>query len=197
MQGVFEFCRDLPIRPKRPERLFFALFPDAGTSIRVGRFSQRFIRENHLGGTRLETERLHVSLHHVGDFKRLRTKFIFAARRAGKAVSMYPFEMSFRFIRSFEGAPSLKGRPRRRKLVLLGEGDAVSELHKILGTAMGKNGLRTAEHFTPHMTLSYGSKPIPEQAIEPIRFVVKEFMLVHSKLWLTQYDIIDCWPLDG
>ena len=33
MQGAFEFYRELPARPKRPEWLFFALFPDAATGI--------------------------------------------------------------------------------------------------------------------------------------------------------------------
>jgi 2'-5' RNA ligase len=195
MQGVFDFHQDLPIRPKRPERLFFGLFPDTETSVRVGQFTRRFLSENQWKGRPLETERLHVSLHHVGDYERLRTKFIYAARQAGEAISMRPFEVTFRFIKSFEGAPPIDGRPRGRPLVLLGEGDALVEFHKILGAAMRKNGLRAAEHFTPHITLSYGPKPIPRQAIEPLRFVANEFALIHSKRGLTQYDLVDRWSL--
>jgi len=195
MQGVFDFYGDLPIRPKQPERLFFGLFPDTETSVRVGQFTQRFLSENQWKGRPLETERLHVSLHHVGDYKRLRTKFIYAARQAGEAISMHPFEVTFRFITSFEGTPPIDGRPRRRPLVLLGEGEALLELHKILGAAMRKNGLRAAERFTPHMTLSYGPKPFSVQAIEPIRFVANEFALIHSKRGLTQYDLLDRWSL--
>jgi 2'-5' RNA ligase len=185
----------LPLRPKRPERLFFGLFPDTETSVRVGQFTRRFLSENQWKGRPLETERLHVSLHHVGDYERLRTKFIYAARQAGEAISMRPFEVTFRFIKSFEGAPQIDGRARRRPLVLLGEGDALLELHKILGAAMRKNGLRAAEHFTPHMTLSFGPKPMPMQAIEPLRFVTNEFALIHSKRGLTQYDLVDRWSL--
>ena len=195
MQSVFEFCRDLPVRPKRPERLFFGLFPDAETSRRVGRFAERFLGEHHLEGPRLETERLHVSLHHVGDYKRLRSKFVYAARQAGNAVSLHPFEMTFRFIKSFDGGPSTTGRPRRQPLVLLGEGDALLELHKALGAAMEKSGLRPAERFTPHMTVFYGAKPVATEAIEPIRFVVKEFALIHSELWLTRHQVVDRWSL--
>jgi hypothetical protein len=68
MQDVFEFYRDVPVRPKRPERLFFGLFPDAETSIRVGRFGKRFICEHGLEGKGLKTERLHVSLQGGGAF---------------------------------------------------------------------------------------------------------------------------------
>ena len=197
MQGVFEFYRDLPPRPQRPERLFFGLLSDSETSFQASQVRDRFILENPLKGTRLKTERLHVSLHHVGDYKRLRTKFIYAARQAGKAVSMSPFEVTFRFITSFEDAPPANGRPHRWPLVLLGEGEALLHLHKILGAAMEKYGLRPSEHFTPHMTLFYGLKPMPLQAIKPIRFVVNEFALIHSELWLTRYNIVDRWPLEG
>ena len=90
----------------------------------------------------------------------------------------------------------MNGRPRK-PLVLLAEGDALSELHNILSVAMKKNGLRAAEHFSrpPHMTLSYGRGTIPVQAIEPICFVVNEFVLIHSELWLTRYHVLDRWPL--
>lgn len=194
-QGVFEFYRDLPARPIRPERLFFGLLLDAETSVHVERFRQQFLHENHLKGTQIKTERLHVSLHHVGDYKRLRTKYVYAAKQAGKAVSMHPFEVNFRFIKSFEGTPSIDGRLAKCPLVLLGEGEALFELHQILGAAMEKNGLRAAEHFIPHMTLLYGSKLIPFHMIEPIRFVVKEFKLIHSELWLARYNERGSWAL--
>jgi RNA 2',3'-cyclic 3'-phosphodiesterase len=196
MQGVFDFYADLPATPRRPERLFFALFPDAETAARVSQVRERFIRDNHLRGTRLETKRLHVSLHHVGDYKRLRGKFIYAAQQAGKAVSMRGFEMTLRSIRSFERTPAVNDRLPRRPLVLLGEGaDALPELHKMLGAAMEKNGLQAGARFTPHMTLLYGPEPVPAQAIDPIRFTVSEFALIHSELWLTRYNVIDRWSL--
>ena len=195
MQLAFEFYDDLPPRPKRSERLFFALFPTPQTSIRVGRFTDRFLCENHLRDKRLKAERLHVSLHHVGDYRRLRGKHIYAATQAGNAISMRPFEITCRSITGFKRPPSTGGKPRKRPLVLLGEGNGLSELHRILGTAMEKNGLRASDHFLPHITLSYGWKQIPAQAIEPIRFKVNDFALVHSRLWLTQYDVVERWPL--
>jgi 2'-5' RNA ligase len=110
---------------------------------------------------------------------------------------MHPFEITFPFVKSFEPAALLNGAWRRMPLVLLGKGDALFELHKILGAALEKNGLKTGEGFTPHMTLFYGSKPIPLQAIEPISFAIKEFTLIHSELGLTRYNIIDRWSLNG
>src|SRR4051812_41091968 len=91
MQSVFEFYRALPARPDRPERLFFALRPDPETALRVDQFRRQFLDHNHWKGMPLKTERLHISLHHVGDYRRLKTQFLYAARQAAAAVSMRPF----------------------------------------------------------------------------------------------------------
>lgn len=197
MQGVFDFYVDLPARPKRPERLFFGLLPDPETARRVETLAERYNRTRRLAGKRVDRERLHVSLHHVGDFKRLETRYIHAARRAARAVSMPRFEMTFRRLASFEGAPSGDGRQRGRPLVLLAEGEALSALHKRLGSAMRESGLRAAEEFAPHMTLFYGAGAVPVEAIEPIRVAVGEFVLIHSERGLGRYNLIDRWPLGG
>jgi 2'-5' RNA ligase len=199
LQSEFDFGQTGPIktRPRKPDRLFYALFPDPETSLSIDRFRNQFIYENHLTGALIKTERLHVSLHHVGDYKRLRTKFTYAAELAGKTVSMRPFEINFRFIKTLQSAPSFNGRPARRPLVLLGEGDKpLFELHSMLGAAMAKNGLRAAEYFLPHMTLLYGSTAVPVQLIEPIRFTAREFKLIHSELGLTQYHEKGSWPFE-
>jgi 2'-5' RNA ligase len=162
MQSAFEFYRDLPARPKRPERLFFGLRPDPETALRIDQFRRRLLDEKRWNGTPLKTERLHVSLHHVGDYRRLQSQFLYAARQAAAAVSMRPFAVTLRFIKSVENHPATEGRTRK-PLVLLAEADALLELHNILGVAMKKSGLRAAEHFTqpPHMTLSYKSRDDP------------------------------------
>jgi len=196
MQGEFEFYKRLPVRPARPERLFFCLLPDVATSVRVRQFAERLVCDNWLKGTLLKAERLHVSLQHVGDDTRLRTKVVYAARLAGDAVSMRAFELAFPFLQSFGPTALEEDVARRRPLVLLGEGDALLELHAMLGAAMEKNGLKARPHFTPHMTLLYGSKALPHQAIEPIRFTVREFVLIHSELGLTRYNVVERWPLD-
>lgn len=197
MQGAFAFHQDIPRRPKRPERLFFALRPDSETSTSVGGLRQRFLRDHRLTGTPIELRHLHVSLHPLGDYARLPSNIIYGAQLAANAVSMPPFEASFRSIRSFDRPPSLKGRPGRWPLVLLGEGDGLGALHRELGAAMAKNGLRPGIGFKPHMTLLYGPKPIAPQEIEPIRLRVKDFVLIHSERGLTRHNVIGHWWLRG
>lgn len=190
VQSAFPFYLDGRVRPARPERLMFLLFPDRETSLQIWWFAGRFIRENKLQGTQIDSTRLHLSLQHVGDFRRLRTKFIYAAEQAAKAVSLPPFEVSFQFIGSFEGVPAGSGRQRKRPLVLLGQGNGLSRLHGVLGAAMERNGLKATADFTPHMTLFYGRQKVPFQPIEPVRFVVNAFALVHSELGLSRYNLI-------
>lgn len=195
MDGSFEFYRDLPRRPQRPERLFFGTVVEAASGRQVDECRDRFARDNDLKGARLKTERLHVSYHHVGDYKRVPRKFVYGGTQAGRAVSMPSFEVTFGVIASFESMPRRDGRPPRWPVVLLGEGDGVFELHKTLGAAMERYGLKTVEHFVPHMTLFYSSRPIRPQAIEPIRLRVNEFALIHSELGLTRYNILHRWRL--
>ncbi|WP_164749875.1 2'-5' RNA ligase family protein [Nitratireductor alexandrii] len=190
IQGVFDFVRDFPVRPKRPERLFFAIFPDPQSAAQAWRLADRLVAENRLRQDRLGAQRLHISLHHVGDYGRLREKFVYAARQAGNAVAMPPFEVSLRFAATFEA-------PRRRPLVLLGDDPPLFALYERLGDAMRANGLRAGRQFVPHMTLSYGDAAVARRAIAPVRFWVRGFALVHSKLWLTQYTVLARWNLCG
>lgn len=141
--------------------------------------------ERRLAGSRLDAERLHVSLHHVGDYVRLKSKHVYAAQLAGRAVAMPPFDIEFRMAKSFEAAPGRTGRP----LVLMGEGGGLFQLRKTLGDTMATRGLRVLEPFTPHMTLLYGPDAVPVQEIAPIRFTVDAFALVHSEVGLSRYHI--------
>jgi RNA 2',3'-cyclic 3'-phosphodiesterase len=193
MQHVFDFYGDRGRRPRNPERLFFCVMPDDAVSGEVMQLGDRLFVQHALGGSRLRRDRLHMSLHPVGDYPRLPTKVIYAASRAARTVLMAPFEIRLRTVQSFEPAPHKRNR---RPLVLLGEGgDALPMLFRNLGMALLENGLKAAASFTPHMTLSYGPQPVPMQPIEPIRFQATDFVLIHSRLGLTQYEVIDRWPL--
>jgi 2'-5' RNA ligase len=197
MQLAFDFCRDAPARPERPERLFFGLQPDAETSARIARLGDRFVREHRLEGKRIDAERLHVSLHHVGDFRRLRSAVIYGVSRAASCVSVPPFEISLSIIKSFEVPASRSGHAQRRPLVLLSDGRAGTELYESLGASMAQNGLRPGKHFTPHITLLYGRTAVPAQAIEPVQFTVRDFALIHSKLGLARHEVVGRWLLVG
>jgi 2'-5' RNA ligase len=193
-QCTFDFIKEEPWRPKWPERIFFGLLPNPQGRGPVGEFAQSFISENGLAGDQLDVERYHVSLHHLGDYGRVRSRVVYAATLAAKSVRMQPFEVTFGRLASFRPAPSRKKWP----LVLLGESDDLQAFHALLGASIWRNGLRAAVgQFTPHMTLLYGWRQVREQPIEPIRIVFDEFFLIHSEKGLGRYNVLGRWPLQS
>lgn len=79
--------------------------------------------------------------------------------------------------------------------MLLAEDGPVSELRSALVRELVKSGYRAPETFRPHMTLSYNRQLVPAHPIEPIVFKVGELVLIHSRLWLKEYHILQHWPL--
>jgi 2'-5' RNA ligase len=86
------------------------------------------------------------------------------------------------FIATFDSVMSFRGPDR--PLVLLPSQDATSltALYRALGHALARAGLgrRLRVAFTPHVTLLYGERGIEGHAIDPIAWLVEDFVLIHS-----------------
>jgi len=161
-QQEFDFGIPIPpLQPKRPDRVFFGLLLEAKYRSEFWATQRRLCDINGITGSLLLKERFHVSLQHVGDYKRLRSKTEFAASRSGRLVEMPAFEVTFGLAVSFAGRPAARGRPASRPFVLLADNGPVCELSRLIGVAMKANGLRSADHFVPHMTLAYDEKFVP------------------------------------
>ncbi|MEZ2331960.1 2'-5' RNA ligase family protein [Mesorhizobium sp. RCC_202] len=195
-QQEFDFGIPIPPwQPKLPDRVFFALFLEPRDHAAFLSLQRHLCDLNGITGSPPLEGRLHVSLQHVGDYKRLRPKFEFAARRSGRLIEMPAFEVTFRQAVSFPGHPAARGRPPSRPFALLADDGPVRELSRLIGTAMNANGLRSADHFAPHMTFAYDEKFVPRQTIDPISFVAREFRLIHSLRRRTIYRDLDRWSL--
>lgn len=179
--------------PAPTDRLFFALFPDAAVAARIAGLGERLRRAQGLRGRVLAEERLHVTLHHLGDHAGVPADVVAAACAAAAAVDAAPFEAVFDRVESFAG------RARRRPLVLRGDAGVagVAQLQSRLGDAMRRHGL--ARHvdarFVPHLTLLYDDRAVDAQAIEPVGWRVRGFALVHSLLGRSTYRVLARWPL--
>ena len=73
-------------------------------------------------------------------------------------------------------------------------GPALTSLHRSLGAGMQKAGIGRSMtlRFTPHITLLYGDRMVTERSIEPVRWIVRDFALVHS---LRGHTHVARWPL--
>lgn len=197
-QGEFDFGIPAPPwQPKRPDRVFFALFLQQQDHSRFADMQRQTCDERGIDGSLLLPERFHVSLQHVGDYRKLPSRVVFAASRSGQRINMPAFELTFRQVRSFPGRPATRGRPPRRPLVLVADDGSVCDLGRMLGVEMQRNGLKASGDFVPHLTLAYDEKFVPRQPVDPIRFVAREFVLVHSLRGLTKYVFLDRWWLTG
>src|SRR6202451_2065583 len=109
--------------PEPPNGVYFSLFPvvDAATLI-AGR-RRHLCREHGLKGRPIAADRLHVSMHHLGDYADRPPGIITAASEAGAAIAVVtpPFELVFDRVVSFEN------KSGRHPLVLLGS-DGVAGL---------------------------------------------------------------------
>lgn len=183
---------DAPARPT--DRLFFAVFPAPDAAGRIAQLAQT-LRDNHgLQGHALKTERFHITLHHVGDHVGLPNDVVRAACQALDTVTLPPFEVSFDRVASFSGNPS------KRPFVLRGDDAQLAALNacqQALGVAMKRAGLGrwVDARFTPHVTLLYDTRLMPEQAVEPVSWRADRIVLVHSLLGQTRHVPLHTWML--
>jgi 2'-5' RNA ligase len=191
------------------DRLLFAVYPEPQVAAtRIAPLAQRLRSELNLRGKPIATERLHATVHFLGDYAALPPDLVSAARAAGSALRMAPFEVTFDRVASFNN------RSRNRPLVLKdgGTGSGASssglvgggirslrDFHHALGEALLGVGLGrwASPVFTPHVTLLYDDRAVEETPVEDIGWTVREFVLVHSLLGGGRHVALARWPLTG
>ncbi|CAM5767151.1 RNA 2',3'-cyclic phosphodiesterase [Labrys miyagiensis] len=184
----------------RRERLFYACLPDGEASLRVYCFAREFLSVNRLTAKPLPAARLHVTLHHVGDYRSSHglERRGYLSQLAGRGVSMEAFDISFASIGTFEASPSRRGQGPRYPLVLLARRGGVADLHARLGGAMTTRLMSARADFVPHMTLCYLDRPVACRPVEPMDIAIRDFVLIHSRVGLSEYRILARWCLgDG
>ena len=184
------------IAPALPtDRLFFALFPDPETTARIAALTQSLRNEHGLRGKAMHRDRLHVTLHHLGDHAGIPPDLVVRAGQAAAQVVMRAFEVGF------DSASSFAGRPGNRPCVLRGEqglGSLVA-MQRQLGTCMQVAGLSqwVGRDFTPHVTLLYDAQGIAPRPVESVSWTAREFVLVHSELRQSRYHVLGRWLLQA
>ena len=183
--------------PKPTDRLFFALFPDEQTAQRMARFAQDVCAEESLMGRPVKHARLHVTLHHLGDYAGLPPAVVRAAQSAAAQMSATEdLALTFDRLQSFHGSHG------KRTLVLSMSSPppALLQFQAALGTSMARTpGLARLgdRQFTPHVTLHYGWRAVEPRDVPPMSWVAREFVLVHSLLDRTTHLPLGRWPLRG
>ena len=179
-------------------RLFFALYPETATALRIAALASRVRTELGLKGRPQDSHRFHITLHHLGDFVGLPQRERAAAEAAAATLRCEPFALQFDHLLSFE-----RKNARNRPLVLGGGSglDAVRQLRRQLGEVLapaglaGLAGLAGPGSFTPHLTLLYDDALVPQRPIEALGWRADELVLVNSLIGQHRHVALARWPL--
>lgn len=177
------------------DRLFFALFPDTEAAARIAELAQTLRRQHGLHGRPQRQDRLHVTLHHLGDYVGLPQGVIADAELAAARVEAAPFDVVL------DSASSFGGRSGKLSFVLRGEEgvESLAAFQTELDGHMKASGLArwTKGKFVPHVTLLYDHRAVAPQPVAPVSWTVREFVLVHSLIGKTEHRVLGRWPLRG
>lgn len=183
--------------PALSDSLFFAVLPDAPAALRIVQIAEQLRSAHGLKGKTLRADRFHVTLRHLGNYAGLPPDVIATAEEVGASVAnaVPAFELAF------DRAGSFSSTPRNRPLVLQG-GDGLSalvQLQQTLGNALKKTplGRWVKPGYTPHLTLLYDDRAVPQQQIETVAWTAHELVLVHSLVGLGRHTHLGRWALRG
>jgi 2'-5' RNA ligase len=194
MDDQLSFFKEPSTRPAK-YNLFLGIFPDAYTAGSVVEFGNGFRQKNELRGRVRPASHLHVSLFFIGGVDEVPAYAVEVVGQRCKTVAAAtrPFEIRFDRVRSFHG------RPGNHPLVLVGDergSEGAKKLHESLCAEFLKHPSR-ARQFIPHLTLLYDRLELAPVSVEPISWMVREFVFVCSEVGATKYDSLGRWELGG
>lgn len=153
------------------ERLFLALWPDAGVRERLGELARRCAEES--GGRRVPDENLHLTLAFLGSLGGAAAR---AAREVVHAIVVTPFALRLERI----------GFWPRTRVVWVGAENVPTALETLMQDvngalpALGVAPDRRA--FAPHVTVVRRARRRPRVTTAPFEWRVQELCLVRSRL---------------
>ena len=175
--------------------LFLGVFPPPAACEAIAVETDGLRAEHSLAGTPIKSNRLHATLHYLGEHAIERNDIIDKASEAASRVTHGGFEMVL------ASASSFSTRNDRHPCVLLCPEDRppIHGLWRELGNQLMAAGLGRylKRDFVPHVTVLYDSRVLTPQAIEPVRWPVRDFSLVRSQPGRDDYAILASWALRG
>lgn len=178
----------------RSHGLFFAIRPNAAAAQRAIAETRRVRAKHGLSGNAVAAELLHVTLHWLGHHEqRLPDDLLAAAMIAGGSVDAAPFEVAFDRLESLGGESDLLVLTGGKRLA------ALRRFQRTLAAAMTDAGIgsHARRDFRPHVSLLFADRPVAPEAIEPIRWVVDELVLVDSWVGEAKHEVFGRWPLQS
>ena len=177
--------------PSQKHRIFLAALPDEKTAAQIHALAEKLKDRHGFTANLILPLHLHVTLFHLGDWVALPDEIVSLASRAAAQVRVPAFDAVFRRAESFRNSTGIF------PFVLTGDKSQWRSLHDVLSAALTKGGLggATRGEFEPHVTLTYDETRVKPHAVEPVQWMVRDFVLVHSELGKTTHNHLGRWPL--
>lgn len=154
---------------------------------------QRVMLRHGLEGRRVAGERLHITLHWLGDHAEFPAALARHACLAGTRMVSEPFDVVLDRIGSIGDAYN------SGPLVLSGGGAlaALRGFQRELGEALRAVGIEAFERrsFKPHMTLLYTPTYVAREPVAPVAWTVSELLLIDSHIGQVVHEVVGRWPL--
>jgi 2'-5' RNA ligase len=142
-------------------------------------------------GQPLLADRLHITLHVLGEYDERPGLDIALARQAADALVADAFDVGFDRAMTFR-------TPSNPYVLRVADGtEQIEDFWLKLGIEIANVRPFKKPKFTPHMTLSYNGHPQAEHAIEPLCWTAREFVLINSHVGETYHEPVGRWPLGG
>jgi 2'-5' RNA ligase len=175
----------------RAESLFFCVFPDSAACEAIAAETDALRVEHSLLGVPIRPNRLHATLHYLGEHLIEREDLVAAASAAAGRVMHSCFQANLGRVSSFHT------RADKQPCILLfqEERPPIHTLWRELGNHLMAAGLGRylKREFLPHVTVLYDTRAVTPHAVEPISWQVRDFSLVRGRNG--EYEVLGSWPL--
>lgn len=183
----------LPAPAPNRFRLLFAVFPDLEAVDQISELAASLRTKHGMPGRARPPHILHVTMELIGDYPDMPLTEIERLQKIlpQMRLAMPPIEVCFDRTMSFQNR-------KKCPFVLLGspeKNEPLRRLRESLAVQLAGHGfpLRPKAAFVPHVTMIYDERCLAEEAVEPIRWTVREVGLVLSHLGVTKYDHLGAW----
>ncbi|MGH8085431.1 MAG: RNA 2',3'-cyclic phosphodiesterase [Lysobacter sp.] len=174
-------------------RLFFALWPGDQLRQGIADTASRLLQHHDAGGRRIGPHRYHLTLQFLGDYAELPPSLVEQAKTAATTLEVAPFELVL------DRAGSFRNRSIPWWLGCEVIPDGLQHLWNGLGHALARTGVRvqSGKTLVPHVTILRDARqPLPLVPIQPLRWTVDSFALIHSELGARNaYTEVGRWTL--
>lgn len=177
----------------RPGTVYFAYKPEPDTAAEMAVKGNRLCGKLGLLGE-VSPGVLHATICPIGHFPDLSDERVEVACKVAAALIAKPFEMVLDRVRTYP-----TGQQKLPFVAFSENGVPGAEFLRYgLMRELRRVGFPLPKKLpAPHMTFCYDRRPIAEQAIEPIRWMVRDFVLVHSVYREGRHVQLGQWQLRG